>query len=663
MNLFHIPEIGSFAMVNTERLEHALEHCLQHAEHSIQQRLAEQLAPSWDNLPEFIHQTCEPLTKVWGVVSHLKSVMGHDDIRQLYHRWLPKITIFWTELGHNRALYQAYNNLRDSPSFASLNHEQQASLEKSLRDFRLSGVALDDEPKRRFSELSQEMSSLVASFEEHVVDATDAFSYLAKPEEVAGIPESILEGFEQQDGIYRLNLRIPCYLPIMQYAHDAALRERFYHAYVTRASELGHHPDWDNTSIIQKRLLVCDERARLLGFQHFAEYSLADKMAKTPEEVFEFLRKLAQKAKARALKDIEDLKVFSGQEDLNAWDVAYYSEQLRQKHYGFSEHEVRQYFPLEKVLHGLFTLIRSLYDVDIKTEQSPAWHPDVQYVELWHQKELLGAAYLDLFAREGKRSGAWMDNAQDRHQHHGHLQYPIAYLVCNFTAPTQHQPCLLTHDEVSTLFHEFGHGLHHLLTQVGVADIAGIQGVEWDAVELPSQFMENFCWEWDIVQAMSAHVKTGEPITRALFDKMLAAKNFQSGLQTLRQVEFALFDMSLYAQHPPAQDYQQVLDLVRHEVAVLFPPRYNRFANSFSHIFAGGYAAGYYSYKWAEVLSCDAYAAFEEKPDSHRLLGKKFWQEILAVGSSRPASESFLAFRGREPSMDPLLRLTGLMEA
>ena len=554
-------------------------------------------------------------------------------------------------------------------------------IENTLRDFRLGGAELPEDKKKRFAEIQEKTASLSTRFSENVLDATNDFELLIKNvSELSGLPEDILHAAQaaaradNKTG-YKFTLHFPSFYPVMQYADNRAIREKMYRANATRASELGTNPEWDNTGNINELLRLRKEEALLLGYPNFAEVSLVPKMARTPDEVIAFLEDLAERARPYAEKDLAELKRFGkdelGIDDLQAWDMAYVSEKLRQKRYAFSEQEVRQYFPEPNVLEGLFRLVQTLYSVSILPDTAPVWHKDVKFFRIEKAGKLIGQFYMDLYARPGKRGGAWMDDARSRRMTANGLQTPVAYLTCNFSSPLEkdgkRQPALFTHDEVMTLYHEFGHSLHHLLTKVDELGVSGISGVEWDAVEMPSQFMENFCWEWDVVRHMTSHIDTKEPLPKELFDKMLAAKNYQSGLQMLRQVEFSLADMHLHYDYDPdgQKTAQNVLDEIRQKYAVVIPPAFNRFLQSFSHIFAGGYAAGYYSYKWAEVLSADVYSAFEESlADGNDLvspaMGARLLEEILSVGGSRPAIESFTAFRGRQPTIDALLRHNGL---
>jgi len=605
-------------------------------------------------------------------------VMDNPPLREVYNANLPKISQYWTELGQNEALFEKYKALKNSSEFAQLSPPRKKIIENALRDFRLGGAELPADKKKRYAEIQEELSRIAAKFSENLLDATNAFSIFVGKERTAGIPDDVLQAAReaaQKDGKegWKFTLHAPSYLPVMQYADDRSLRETMYHASATRASEFGS-AEWDNTPLIARIVPLRREIAQLLGYRDYAEVSLVPKMAESSSQVLAFLDDLARRARPFAEGDVEELRSFArselGIEDLQAWHVAYASEKLRAKRYAFSDQEVKQYFPEDVVVAGLYRVAEALYSVKIVPGTAPLWHPEVRFFEVRDPSgALIGQFYVDLYARETKRGGAWMDDAITRRRKRGQLQNPVAYLNCNFSGPVGGKPALFTHDEVLTLFHEFGHGLHHLLTRVEDLGVSGINGVEWDAVELPSQFMENFCWEWDVLRQMTRHVDTGESLPRVLFEKMLAAKNFQSGLAMLRQLEFAVFDMRLHSDFDPAAGASalDLLEEVRSQVAVLRPPAYNRFPNSFSHIFAGGYAAGYYSYKWAEVLSADAYSAFEETAVKGIILdpatGARFRDEILAVGGSRPAAESFRAFRGREPNVEALLRHSGMIAA
>lgn len=638
-------------------------------------------AVSWENFVEPLENATEKLGRAWSVVGHLNSVVDTPELRATYNENQPRITEFWTALGQNLALFDKYKALQASPSFANLSPARKKIIANAIRDFRLGGAELADDKKQRYAEIQERQAALSTKFSENLLDATNDFSLLIDDvAQLAGLPEDVLQAASsaaEKDGKtgYKFTLHFPSYFPILQYADNRALREQIYRANATKASELGAKVEWDNSAIIDELLELRKEEAALLGYDNFAQVSLVPKMAESPAQVRQFLLDLANKARPFAEKDLAELRAFAktelGIDDLQAWDTTYASEKLREQRYAFSEQELKQYFPEPKVIEGLFRVIQTLFAVEIKPDQAETWHPDVSFYRIERDGELVGQFYLDLYARSGKRGGAWMDDARGRRLTANGVQTPVAYLVCNFSSPVEvdgvRKPALFTHDEVITLFHEFGHGLHHLLTKVDDLSVSGISGVEWDAVELPSQFMENFCWEWDVLQHMTSHADTGDALPRAVYDKMIAAKNFQSGLQTLRQVEFSLFDMRLHDDFDPhgQQSVQDIINEVRQQVAVLTPPPFNRFQHSFGHIFSGGYSAGYFSYKWAEVLSADAYAAFEEAVPTEgttlsRRVGQQFQTAVLEAGGSRPAIESFKAFRGRAPSIDALLRHSGM---
>ena len=633
-------------------------------------------APTWEDFVAPMEDANERLSRAWGQVSHLHSVLDSPELREVYNENLPKITQYYAELGQHEGLFRQFKALAGAPEFLSLVPARKKIIDNELRDFVLGGADLEDEKKPRFMEIQEELAGLSAKFEENLLDATRAWSKLLTDEaQLAGLPldtRTMFQEMAQADGEqgWKLNLQAPSFTPILQYCDNRPLREEMYRAYTTRAAEFGA-VELDNTPLISSILALKQEEARMLGFDSYAQVSLESKMAESPAQVLDFLNELAIRAKPYAESDMAELRAFAAStlqlSDLQAWDVAYASEKLREVRYAYSENEVKQYFQEARVLAGLFRVIASLYGLSIVPDVAPLWHEDVQFYAVHDPAgNRIGQFYLDLHARETKRGGAWMDDAITRRSKDGGIQTPVAYLNCNFTRPVGGKPALLTHDDVITLFHEFGHGLHHLMTQVEDLGVSGINGVEWDAVELPSQFMENFCWEWNVVKHMTAHVDHGEALPRALFDKMQAARNFQAGMQTLRQIEFSLFDMHLHHDLAPGQTALGLLREIRQRVAVLIPPDYNRFPNNFSHIFAGGYAAGYYSYKWAEVLSADAYSLFEEEAGSHvggvlnPEVGSRFWSEILAQGGSRPAIESFKAFRGREPTIAALLRHNGM---
>ena len=628
--------------------------------------------PGWDGFVAPLDDANERLSRAWGQVGHLNAVMNSPELREVYNANLPHITQYYTELSQDERLYAKFKAIRASEGFTSLGVAQRKIVDNELRDFRLGGAELPPEQKVRFKALRERLDQLSSRFSDNLLDATNAFSHLVTDKsDLAGMPGDAVEAaraLAAADGTegWKLTLHMPSYLPVMQYADNRKLRETMYRAYVTRAAEFGN-PQWDNTPLIAEILKLRRQAARMLGFASYAELSLTPKMAESPAQVLAFLDDLAGRVKPFAQRDFEELSRFAreqlGLPELQAWDVAWASERLRVARYAFSEQEVKQYFPEDRVLRGMFGLVESLYGIRVVPAEAPVWHPDVRFFEIRDRGgEQIGRFYVDLYARPSKRGNAWMDDAITRKRCETGIQTPVAYLTCNFTAPVGGRPALFTHAEVTTLFHEFGHGLHHLLTRVEHRGVSGISGVEWDAVELPSQFMENFCWEWDVLQGMTAHAESGQPLPRELYDKMLAAKNFQNGLQFVRQLEFALFDMHLHHDFDPdgALTPAQLLGDVRRQVAVMLPPDYNRFPNSFSHVFAGGYAAGYYSYKWAEVLSADAYSLFEEQGVLNPEVGERFWREILGVGGSRPALESFVAFRGREPSIDALLRHSGM---
>ncbi|MEW6097616.1 MAG: M3 family metallopeptidase [Pseudomonadota bacterium] len=667
--LLDTSDLPRFAEIRPEHVTPAVDELLKAAYEALERAVGDEVPADYDALSAVLDVATERLGRAWGAVSHLNAVADTPELRAAYNENLPKVTEFYTRLGADERLYAKYKAIAGGPAAAALRAARRRALANAMRDFVLSGAELTGAAKERFAQIQERQAELSQKFSEHVLDATDGFAYYATDEELAGVPDDAKQAAraaaerEGKDG-YRITLQFPSYFPVMQYGSHRPLRERLYRAYVTRASELGA-PEHDNSQLMRELLALRQEEARLLGHENYACVSLVPKMADSPRQVLDFLRDLARRARPYAERDLAELREFAAAElgltDLAAWDLAYASEKLKEKRYAFSDQEVKQYFTEPKVLEGLFRIIETLFEVQIRPDEAPVWHPSVRFFRIERGGELVGQFYLDLYARTGKRSGAWMDDVRGRWARpEGRLQTPVAHLVCNFAEGVGGRPALLTHDNVITLFHEFGHGLHHMLTQVDDLGVAGISGVEWDAVELPSQFMENFCWEWDVLKHMTAHVETGEPLPRELYDKMVAAKNFHSGLQTLRQIEFALFDMRLHAEPGSEARIQEVLDEVRREVAVFPPPEFNRMQHSFSHIFAGGYAAGYYSYKWAEVLSADAYSAFEEEGVLNVETGRRLRREILEAGGSRPAAESFRAFRGREPRIDALLRHQGM---
>ncbi|OFM99404.1 oligopeptidase A [Neisseria sp. HMSC072C05] len=672
--LLHLGEEPRFDQIKTEDIKPALQTAIAEAREQIA-AIKAQTHTDWANTVEKLTDITERVGRIWSVVSHLNSVVDTPELRAVYNELMPEITIFFTEIGQDIELYNRFKIIKNSAEFDTLSPAQQTKLNHDLRDFVLSGAELPPEQQAELAQLQTEGAQLGAKFAQNVQDATDAFGiYFDDAAPLAGIPEDSIAMFAaaaQSEGKtgYKIGLQIPHYLAVIQYADNRELREQIYRAYVTRASELSDEGKFDNTANVEQTLANALKTAKLLGFKNYAELSLATKMADTPEQVLNFLHDLARRAKPFAEKDFAEIKAFAREnlniEDPQSWDLSYAAEKLRQAKYAFSETEVKKYFPISKVLAGLFAQIKKLYGIELAEKTVPVWHKDVRYFELKQDGQTIGGVYMDLYAREGKRGGAWMDGYKSRRRFaDGTLQLPTAYLVCNFTPPVGDKEARLSHDEIITLFHETGHGLHHLLTQVDEVGVSGINGVEWDAVELPSQFMENFVWEYDVLAQMSSHEETGAVLPKELFDKMHAAKNFQRGMFLVRQMEFALFDMEIYHQEDEGRlkEWPQILDKVRQEVAVTQPPAYNRFALSFSHIFAGGYSAGYYSYAWAEVLSADAYAAFEESDDVAET-GRRFWKEVLAVGGSRSAAESFKAFRGREPTLDALLRHSGFDNA
>jgi oligopeptidase A len=677
-----------FDQIKPEHVAPAIEQLLRLSNEALATVTAPAFAPDWNGIAAVLDVATEKLGQSWGAVSHLNSVADTPELRAAYNASLPAVTEFWTRLGADEALYAKYKAIAP----ASLDAEQLQAHKNALRDFVLGGAELTGVARERFAAIQERQAELSQKFSENALDATDKFAYYATQDELDGVPEDVQHTAllaaqaDNKDG-YKLSLKMPCYLPVMQFAHKASLRQTLYRAYVTRASDQAGVDlrQFDNTELIGEILVLRREEAHLLGYANFGELSLVPKMAHSPQRVIEFLRDLATRARPFAQQDLADMREFAasqlGLPDPQAWDWPYIGEKLKEARFAFSEQDVKQYFPLPTVLAGLFKIVETLFDVTIRPDHAPVWNPGVSFYRIERPASvspgsdrqtptLIGQFYLDPTARSGKRGGAWMDDVRSRWlRPDTHLlQTPVAHLVCNFADGSLvngvHKPALLTHDDVTTLFHEFGHGLQHLLTQVNERHVSGISGVEWDAVELPSQFMENFCWEWDVLKHMSAHVDNGESLPRALFDKMVAARNFQSGMQTLRQIEFSLVDMLLHTEHDPARDIMPLLQQVRSEVAVLLPPAWTRSAHTFSHIFAGGYAAGYYSYKWAEVLSADAYAAFEEtagqdgSPNAET--GRKYRRTILESGGSRPAMESFKAFRGREPQLDALLRHQGM---
>ena len=672
--LLNFDDLPLFDAVRPSDVAPAIDALLAQSEAALEKVTAADFPADWRAIAGTLDVATERLGRAWGAVSHLNSVADSPELRAAYNAALPRVTEFWTRLGADERLYAKYKAIQVD----TLSPAQRQAHRNAVRNFVLGGAELQGAARERFAQIQEQQAELGQKFSENTLDATDAFAYYADASELVGVPDDVQQTAaaaataDGKAGQFKLTLKMPSYLPVMQFAQNGKLRETLYRAYLTRASELaeGEAKRFDNTTIIRSILALRKEEAQLLGYANFAELSLVPKMADSPQTVIDFLRDLARKARPFAERDVADLRIFARDhlaiQDPQPWDWAYIGEKLKEARYAFSELEVKQYFTAPKVRDGLFKIVETLFEVAIEPDAAPTWNPSVMFYRISRGGKLIGQFYLDPTARTGKRGGAWMDDVRGRwlRPDNNAIQTPVAHLVCNFADGVDGRPALLTHDDVITLFHEFGHGLQHMLTQVDEHDVSGISGVEWDAVELPSQFMENFCWEWKVLQHMTSHVDTGAPLPRELFEKMLAAKNFQSGLQTLRQIEFALFDMLLHTEHDPAEDFLPMLAQVRKEVAVIPAPAWSRSAHTFSHIFAGGYAAGYYSYKWAEVLSADAYAAFEETaaPDGTPSpeTGRRYREAILESGGSRTAMESFKAFRGREPSLDALLRHQGM---
>jgi len=668
--LLQTGELVAFDEILPEHVTPAMDVLLAEADAALERVVGPEVPPDFDAMSAIFAVATERLSRAWRAVEHLTGVADTPELRTVHAENLPRITEFFTRQGADERLYAKYRAVAAGADAARLSPVRRKALANWLRDFKLGGADLRGAEKARYAAIQERLAELSRQFSEHVLDATDGYALYVPETDLAGVPADAIAAARtaaEADGREgcKLTLHFPSYLPVMQMGRNRALRETLYTAYVTRASEAGP-AERDNTPVIRELLQLRQEEAELLGYRNFAELSLVPKMAGSPQEVVAFLRDLGQRARTSAAADLAELREFAARElglaDLQAWDVPFTSERLKEARYAFSDEEVRPYFTLPRVLEGLFRIIETLFEVKIVASTAHAWHESVGFHRIERNGTLVGEFFLDLYARAGKRPGAWMDDARARWLRADGLglQTPVAHLVCNFAAPLNGRPALLTHDNVITLFHEFGHGLHHMLTQVEELGVSGISGVEWDAVELPSQFMENFCWEWDVLQQLTEHADTGAPLARALFDKMLAARNFQSGMQTLRQVEFALFDMLIHSQPDAADRVQATLDAVRAEIAVLVPPSFNRFQHSFSHIFGGGYAAGYYSYTWAEVLSADAFSAFEESGVLDLDTGRRYRREILEVGGSRDALESFKAFRGRAPSIDAMLRHLGI---
>ena len=664
-----------FNAISINDFEPALEQALKESRQLVADLIA-QGADTWESLAYPLEEADDRLNKVWSIISHYNSVLNSDELREIYKRLIGLLTDYNTEMGQNIALYEAYQRLADRDDFSTLSQAQQQSIKHILRSFKLSGVALPEAEKQTYSELKKKLSSLSNSFSENVLDATQAWTFhIESKDQLPGLPESALQLLaslakeNDYDGGYLLTLDAPCYLPVMTYCEDASIREKMYQAFMTRASDQGPYAGkWDNTETIQEILIARQALAKLLSFDNYAHQSLATKMAESVDEVVTFLEQLAHKGGAFAKQELEDLKAFakqeSGSDDFNVWDSAFYAEKLKQKRFDISQEALRPYFPAPTVLNGLFEIVKRLFNIEViaKPEES-SFHPDACYYSIFSEGEEIAGFYFDLYARKNKRGGAWMSDCRSRRRlSDGSIQIPIAFLACNFTPPVDGQPSLLTHNEVTTLFHEFGHGLHHMLTNIDVAGVSGISGVPWDVVELPSQFLENWCWQEESLAMMSKHFETGEPLPKAMLEKMLAAKYFQSGMMMMRQIEFSLFDFLLHRDFSEKEnnDVLALMDYVRNKVAVLKPPEYTRFSHAFSHIFSGGYAAGYYSYKWAEVLAADAFSRFEAEGIFNPQTGLDYKEHILQMGGSIEAVDMFVNFRGRKPSVDALLRQAGM---
>ncbi len=674
--LLEISGLPAFSAIKANHIEAAIDAILSKNRKTITALLTDNTQYSWDKLIKPLEDRTDVLNRTWSPVQHLHSVADNEELRAAYNACLPKLTDYSTELGLHEGLYHAYLQIKASDEFSTLHPAQQISIENELRDFRLSGIGLDADERDKFRDIRQNLSRLQTKFEENLLDATQSWKkHVNDPSELTGLPESVLAlatqnaKRENMSG-WLLNLEFPCYLPVMQYADNRALREEVYHAFVTRASDQG--PDagkWDNGELMVEILDLRQQQAKLLDFDSYAEYSLARKMASNAREVLDFLNDLAERSRSAAATELDELRTFASAHyqvsDLQAWDIAYYTEKLSMHKFNVSQEQLRPYFPAPGVIHGMFDVVNRLYGINIEARSGiDVWHDDVKFYEIYDNSGCLrGSFYLDLYARPHKRGGAWMDECVIRKYTNNGVQTPVAYLTCNFTPPIGDDPSLLTHDEVITLFHEFGHGLHHLLTLIDYPQVSGINGVAWDAVELPSQIMENWCWEQESLMLISSHYQTGATLPDDIFEKMLKTRSFQSGMQMLRQIEYALFDFRLHLEQRGSSvaDIQDLLNGIRSQLSVMVPPEYNRFQHGFSHIFAGGYAAGYYSYKWAEVLSADAFSKFEENGIFDRTTGEQFLNSILEQGGSREPMDLFIAFRGRKPSIEPLLRHTGIL--
>jgi oligopeptidase A len=673
--LLELRGLPPFSSIRPEHVVPAIEQLLGRARQGVAELLESRTQYTWENLVEPLEAMDDRINRAWSPVSHLNAVVNSEALREAYNSCLPKLSDYSTEMGQHEGLYRAFRQIADGPEYPGLDTAQKKIIDNALRDFRLSGIELEQAARDRYKGIMQQLSTLTSKFSDNVLDATNAWQRQIDDETLlAGLPATALALARQTarqrqlDG-WVVTLDFPSYHPVMTYADNRELREELYTAYVTRASDRGPHAGrWDNTAIMEQILALRHEAATLLGFGNFAERSLATKMAKSTQQVMDFLNDLANRSRPAAAKELDEVRSYAGEQhgvqDLQAWDIAYYSEKLRQRKYAISQEELKPYFPEPRVVDGLFAIVKRLYGIIIeRITDVDTWHPDVRFYRIHDgDGELRGEFYLDLFARPHKRGGAWMDECITRRKTGDGLQTPVAYLTCNFSPPIGDDPALFTHDEVITLFHEFGHGLHHMLTRVDYAGVSGISGVPWDAVELPSQFMENWCWEREALDLVASHYQTGERLPEPLYQRMHKARNFQSAMQLVRQLEFALFDFRLHREYDPSRGARihDLLEEVREQVAVVRPPAFNRFENGFTHVFSGGYAAGYYSYKWAEVLSADAFSAFEETGIFDRDTGSKFLSSILEQGGAREPMDLFVDFRGREPTIDALLRHSGL---
>ncbi|WP_434939473.1 oligopeptidase A [Shewanella sp. HL-SH8] len=668
-------ELPLFSQIKTEHIKPAVEQAIENCRNSIDELLAKNSLYTWDNLIAPLEEVDDELSKVWSPVSHMNSVVSNDEWREAHDDCLPLLSDYGTYVGQHQGLYEAYKSIHQSADFGQLTQAQKMVIEQSLRDFELSGIGLSDADKIRYGDIVKRLSELTSNFSNQLLDATQAWTKLITDEsELVGLPESAIAAAkamadENEKTGWLFTLDFPSYLPVMTYSENRELREECYRAFVTRASDQGPNAgEFDNSNNMNEIIALRHEIANLLGFKSYADESLATKMAETPEQVLGFLNELGERSKDQAASELAELRAFAKEHfnvtEMASWDLSFYAEKLQQHKYEVSQEVLRPYFPENKALSGLFFTVNKLFGLTIKEEkQFDTWHKDVRFFHIFDAENIhRGSFYLDLYARTGKRGGAWMDDCRGRRITSTGLQKPVAYLTCNFNGPVNGKPALFTHDEVITLFHEFGHGIHHMLTKVDVGGVSGINGVPWDAVELPSQFLENWCWQEEALAEISGHFETGEPLPKALLDKMLAAKNFQSGMMMLRQLEFSLFDFRMHHEFDPAKgaDIQGILDEVRSKIAVLVPPSFNRFQHGFAHIFAGGYAAGYYSYKWAEVLSADAFSRFEDEGIFNSETGKSFLKNILEMGGSEEPMELFKRFMGREPNTDALLRHSGI---